>query len=40
MSVHQNDMKTPKIYQFKKKIQIFLKILLKLKNKQDFTKLN
>jgi hypothetical protein len=44
ISTHQNDLKTQNIYQFeaKKKIKklIFLKALLKRKNKQSFTKLN
>jgi hypothetical protein len=45
ISAHQNDLKTQKIYQFEakkniKKILIFSKALLKLKNKQGFTKLS
>jgi hypothetical protein len=45
ISAHQNDLKTQKIYQFEakkniKKILIFSKALLKLKNKQSFTKLS
>jgi ubiquitin C-terminal hydrolase len=45
ISVYQNDLKTPKIYQFeaKKKIKIFhifSKTLLKHKNKESFTKLS
>jgi hypothetical protein len=45
ISAHQNDLKTQKIYQFEakkniKKFLIFSKALLKLKNKQDFTKLS
>jgi hypothetical protein len=44
ISAHQNDLKTPKIYQFKakkknKKNQFFSKALLNRKNKQGFTKL-
>jgi hypothetical protein len=45
ISAHQNDLKTQKIYQFEakkniKKNLIFSKALLKLKNKQGFTKLS